>query len=168
MSDWLSDWLWDKAPGLGAVVIAMSSLGYSVFSARRTAFRSRQPVLVFEYADDGWHLESVGNGPAINILLAFRGDDMRWKCPLRIPPLAKDAKYHIKELGNLSVRHLGASYTDSSRRWYSTLSVNDENVVKRGRKLPSFKDSEIARHWHNVSFEDHVELAYSNERRDSA
>jgi hypothetical protein len=168
MSVELHNWLIDKAPGLAAAVIAMGALGFSILSARRTAVRSRQPVLVFEYADDGWHVENVGNGPAINILLAFRGDKMPWKCPLRIPPLAKDAKYHIKELGNLSVRHLGASYTDSSRHWYSTLSVNDENVVKRHRKLPSFKDSEITRHWHGVSFEDHAELAYSIERPDSA
>jgi hypothetical protein len=158
MSDALRAWLLDKAPGLGAAIIATCSLFYSVYSARRTAVRSRQPDLVFEYADDGWYLENVGNGPAINILLAFRGDKTPWKCPLRIPPLAKDAKYHIKELGRLSVRHLGASYTDSSGHWYSTLSVNDENVVERGRALPSFDDSEISRHWHKVSFEDHGEL----------
>jgi hypothetical protein len=154
MNNELRAWLIDKAPGIGAVVIATSSLVYSMVSARRSAARSRQPVLVFEYAEEGWHVENVGNGPAINIYLAFRGDKTPWKCPLRIPPLAKDAKYHIKELGKLNVRHLGSSYTDSSGHWYSTLSVNDENVVKRGRALPSFKDSEISRHWHGVIFKD--------------
>jgi hypothetical protein len=160
MSEVLRAWLLDKGPSLGAVFIAMCSLLYSVISARRTAVRSSQPVLVFEYADDGWHVENVGNGPAVNILLAFRGrgDNTPWKCPLRIPPLAKDAMYHIKELGKLSVRHLGASYTDSYSRWYSTLSVDDENVVTRGRSLPSFDDSEIIRSWQNVSFEHHVDL----------
>jgi hypothetical protein len=158
MSVELHDWLIDKAPGLGAVFIAMCSLLYSWISARKTAVRSRQPVLVLEYADDGWHVENVGNGPAIDILLAFRGDKTPWKCPLRIPPLAKDAKYHIKELGKLSVRHLGASYSDSSHHWYSTRSVNDKNVVERGRTLPSFADSEISRHWRKVSFEHHVDL----------
>lgn len=154
MNNELRAWLIDKAPGIGAVVIATSSLIYSIVSAKTTAARSRRPVLVFEYADDGWHLENVGNGPAINICLAFRGDETLWKYPLRIPPLAKDGKYHIKELGRLNVRHLGASYTDSSGQWYSTLSVNDENVVKRGRALPSFKDSEVTRHWHGAHFDD--------------
>jgi hypothetical protein len=154
MSDVLRACLLDKAPSLAAALIATCSLWVSIRLAKKTAVQSRRPVLVFEYADDGWHLENVGNGPAINICLAFRGDNTPWKYPLRIPPLAKDAKYHIKELGKLNVRHLGASYTDSSGHWYSTLSVNDENVVKRGRTLPSFKDSEITRHWHKVSFED--------------
>ena len=150
MNNELRAWLIDKAPGMGAVVIASGSLVYSMISARRSAARSRQPVLV-EYAEDGWHVENVGNGPGINIYRAVRCDKTPWKRPFRIPPLAKDAKYHIKELGKLNVRHLGASYTDSSGHWYSTLSVNDENIVKRGRALPSFKDSEIVRHWHGLS-----------------
>lgn len=154
MSDVLRAWLADKATSLVAVFIATLSLVFSMLFAKRTEVRSRQPVLVFEYSDDGWYLENVGNGPAINICLAFRGDNTAWKYPLRIPPLAKDAKYHIKELGKLNVRHLGATYTDSSRHWYSTLSVNDENVVKPGRALPLFDDSEITRHWHGASFED--------------
>jgi hypothetical protein len=167
MSDWLHHLLLDNASGLVAAVIATFALLFGIYSARKTAVRSIQPVLVFEYAVDCWYVENVGNGASINILLAFRGDNMPWKCPLRIPPLAKGAKYRIKELGKLSVRHLGASYTDCFRRRYSTLSINDENVVKKGHALPWFVDSKIKRHWGNVSFEEQVDLAYSNERRDS-
>lgn len=151
-------WLIDNATSIAAVIISVVSLTWTIISSQRTEVRSRRPVIVFEYANEGWCVENVGNGPAIEILLAFRGDETPWKYPIRIPPLAQGARYQIKELGSLNVRHLGASYRDSAGDYYSTLSVNDRNIVKHGRALPDFKEDEIIRHWHGINLQDKVEV----------
>ena len=154
----MTKWLLENAVSISAIIIAAISLFTSIFFSRRSEIRARRPVLIFEYSEDGWHVENVGNGPAIDILLAFRGDNTPWKCPLRIPPLARESKYKIKELGRLNVRHLGANYSDSAGYLYSTLSVDDKNTIEQGNKLPVFKDSEITRHWSNASFKDQKDV----------
>ncbi len=75
MSNDMNSWLVENAISVVAVVVAIVSLATSIVLARRTEIRGRKPVLLLEYSEDGWHIENVGNGPAIDILLAFRGDD---------------------------------------------------------------------------------------------
>jgi hypothetical protein len=63
--------------------------------------RSRIPVLVFIYDDarGGWALRNVGNGPALNVLVAqkhVKGDRCgQWYRPVRVPPIARDQEVPV-------------------------------------------------------------------------
>jgi hypothetical protein len=59
---------------IASVAIALASLTVNFGLARRAAVRARKPVLVFvdEPARGAWVLHNVGNGPALNVLVAQR------------------------------------------------------------------------------------------------
>jgi hypothetical protein len=116
----------------------------------RLNFRaSARPVLVFEYVpEEGWHLKNIGQGPALNIIVAQHGKS-GWKHPVRVPALSKDGStklvwcLHDNELG------LGAMYEDGYRKKYPSECHNDLSTVKRGWVFGPWKEPQIGRLWAN-------------------
>jgi hypothetical protein len=80
---------------IAVVSVAIATLSFIVnfWVGQRAAARARKPVLVF--VDDPergcWVLQNVGNGPALNVLVAHQGKDGKWFNPVFAPPLAKEA-----------------------------------------------------------------------------
>jgi hypothetical protein len=138
-----------------ATVIAIVSLAIAAVSfvvnywvSHRAAIRARKPVLVF--VDDPrsgcWVLQNVGNGPALNVLVAQR-EFGYWFNPVLTPPLAKDSGFSLEWLGRVNTTGLGATYSDfEDRRYTSTLGGERSRTYERNR-LPDWNDREVRRYW---------------------
>jgi hypothetical protein len=131
-----------------SLTIAATSFVVNYWVGHRAAIRARKPVLVF--VDDpkrgSWVLQNVGNGPALNVLVAQREFDY-WINPVLTPPLAKDAVFALEWLGRVNTTGLGATYSDfEDRRYTSTLGGERSRAYEHNR-LPDWKDGEVRRYW---------------------
>lgn len=147
--------------GLPLASLLMSAVTFAIaYHASRVAERrARIPVLVFVYdIDRGWLLRNVGNGPALNIVLAYLADHVRdpnlWQGKTRVPPLARDQEMVLKWLGRKNVAVLAATYEDflssdtSHRpRTYTVIAEYDLNKVVLQRLLPEWSVDETIPYW---------------------
>lgn len=133
-----------------AIIVALISLTVSTWSGLRAIIVGMRPVLVFEYdSDEGWVLYNIGNGPALNILVAQKRVKGGWFNPVRIPPLPKEGKFLLGWLQHVNDTGLGSCYEDFKARAYSSICGNDLSRVYNGLKLPRWNEKEIGRHWNH-------------------
>jgi hypothetical protein len=114
-------------------------------------------VLVFIYDSHGhWLLRNVGNGPALNIVMALKEkhDDISWQRPTRIPPIGRGGEFSLSWLGDTDVAMMAASYEDflaadttSESRGYTVSMSYDQNHIKPRRELPRWDITESSAHW---------------------
>lgn len=141
---------WTKYVSSVALVVSIASFGLSYRLSRDAAITSVRPVLVFQFdVNTGWSVRNVGNGPALDVLVAMRtGDNADWTQPLRIPPLSNDGEFGLQRWAVYAdARTLGATYRDIQQRTYSTTCTDDVSVVQVGNALRTWPDSQIGRHW---------------------
>jgi len=132
----------------GAFLVSVISLSISFWNNRRTAITGVKPVLVFVYSKEkGWTLQNIGNGPAMNIIIAQKRIAGEWHSPVRVPPIAKGSEFVLTWLAHTNDAGLGAIYTDFQDRAYTSICGNDLSRVYDGRKLPTWQEREIGRHW---------------------
>jgi hypothetical protein len=145
---------------LSVAALVLSAITFVLaYRATLTADRrSRIPVLVFVYDNGSWILRNVGNGPALNIIVAirWRHEDPadRWDLPTRVPPIATDREFLLTWLGASNVAVLAATYQDflqantsGEARSYSVTSRYDLNEVVTRRILPAWSVDETVPHW---------------------
>jgi hypothetical protein len=131
-----------------SVGIAFASLVLNVVLSQRASVRARKPVLVFvDDPEQGcWVLRNVGNGPALNVLVAERQRG-HWFNPVRVTPLGKDSSFPLTWLGRVNTSGLGASYSDfEGGRYTSTLGAEIAKAYESDR-LPQWEEKEIKRYW---------------------
>jgi hypothetical protein len=131
-----------------SVAIAFLSLAINLVLNRRAALRARKPVLVFvDDPEQGcWTLQNVGNGPALNVIVAQRAGG-QWFNPVRVPPFAKDTVYQLEWLGRVNDTGLGVSYADFEGHRYTATLGEEIARTYEGERLPSWSDAEIGRYW---------------------
>jgi hypothetical protein len=114
----------------------------------RNAVLGRKPVLVFLYdGNRGWMLRNIGNGPALNIIVAQKHIGGNWFNPVRIPSLPKDGEFIPIWLGHVNTTGLGATYTDFENKPYTSTCGNDLSQVFVGKLFGPWTETEIGRHW---------------------
>ena len=87
----------------------------------QVCYHRRKPVLTFVYDDEtGWNLRNIGNGPALNVIVAQKDVGGQWFNPVRVSPLTKDRAFVCCWLGNVITIGLGVTYTD-----FKTLEPSD-------------------------------------------
>jgi hypothetical protein len=130
-----------------AILISLIALAVSTSQTWRAAVSGRRPVLVFVYDQSaGWVVRNIGNGPAMNVIIAQKGEAAPWVKPVRIPPLATNSEFVLAWLDH-NVYGLGATYMDFTGRPYTSTCVNDLSETTAGRAFGPWRDSEIERHW---------------------
>lgn len=131
-----------------SVAIAALSFVTNFWVGRRAAVRARKPVLVFvdDPEEQCWVLHNVGNGPALNVLVAQRQDG-RWFNPVFAPPLARDARFPLTWLGRINVTGLGAGYSDFEDYRYTSTLGGERSRTYDGNRLPNWADHEARRYW---------------------
>jgi hypothetical protein len=133
-----------------SVVIAFGALVVNFALSHRASVRARKPVLVFVFGDEHdrteWVLRNVGNGPALNVLVAVRSQG-EWFNPVRVPPLAKDASFRLTWVMPYDQVGLGASYGDFEGRRYTATLGDEVARAYDGDRLPEWNDAEIVRYW---------------------
>jgi len=143
---------------VAAFAISALTLGSSFRVWQLGDRRSRIPVLVFLLVPDrGWTLRNVGNGPALNIVVARKAShtDSSWLDPTRVPPIARDGELHLAWLvPGTDVDALGATYqdflgADTSRpgRTYTAICEYSLNSVRPGRRLPNWSAEQTEPDW---------------------
>jgi hypothetical protein len=130
-----------------ALLVSAGSFAVNLAVGHRAAVRGRKPVLVFvDEPGDCWTLRNIGNGPAINVVVAQRKDG-RWFNPVRVRPMAKDASERLEWLDRVNDTGLGVSYADSEQRHYTATLGAEILHVYDGRRLPDWDDSDVRRYW---------------------
>ena len=131
-----------------ALVVSVVSFALSYLQSRKGAIASVMPVLAFVYERDGhWVLQNLGNGPALNVVVAEKTTDTsEWSNPVRIPPLPREGRFPLPSV-NVNARWLGASYNDIEGHEYTATCVNDDSRVQAGRALPRWAAGEVRPHW---------------------
>ena len=139
---------WKQYVSVAALVVSIISFSLTYGLSMKSAVTSVRPVLIFEYTQqDGWSVRNVGNGPALNVLVAMKDENSDWKVPVRVPPLQKDGRFSLHWVGHLNVRTLGVTYMDIAERMYSSICTDDLSTTYDGNKLKPWVESEIAAHW---------------------
>jgi hypothetical protein len=128
------------------VVVSALALVVSFFGYRLTAVRGVKPVLVIVYRESGWQVKNIGNGPALDVIVAERPEGGTWAHPMRVPPLAKDAELDLV-LDDPNVKWIGARYSDIDGRVYSSECSEDLTRVVEGDRFPHWPDQQILRDW---------------------
>ena len=105
-----------------AVAISALSLWIGSRHQRSSDQSGRMPVLVFQYdGRSGWLLRNVGNGPALNVVVACKHvegpEKGRWFRPVRLPPLSRDGELLLTWLGHGGDFGLGATYGGLRGPW---------------------------------------------------
>ena len=131
-----------------ALLISVATLGVTYRSWQLADRRSRLPVLVFlDSPGPRWRLKNVGNGPALNIVVAqkFKHGDTEWVEPTRVPALGRDEELALTWVaggGNVDVP--AAAYSDlvgadgrGRGRRFTTLCANNINTVEPGERIPA-------------------------------
>jgi hypothetical protein len=140
---------------VGALVVSVASFVISFLAARATERRARMPVLVFVYTfEKGWKIRNVGNGPALDVVVAQKEVGGDWFEPRRVPPMGRDHELVLEWIGHDNEHGLGATYSDflgaaedHRRGRYTVTCGNDLNRVRRGTHLPRWKESRIRAYW---------------------
>jgi hypothetical protein len=133
---------------IASVAIALASFIVNYGLTRRAAVRARKPVLVFvdDPAQGAWVLQNVGNGPALNVLVAQRQEG-QWFNPVIVPPLSAESSYPLRWLGRINVTGLGVTCADFEDRRYTSTLGGERSRTYDGNRLPQWDDGEIRRHW---------------------
>jgi hypothetical protein len=141
---------------VASVAIAFASLVVNFVLNHRAAVRARKPVLVFvdESVDESarWVLRNVGNGPALNVLVAQRDTEKKtWFNPVLVPPFAKDAFVSLEWIDRAADPGLAATYEDFENRCYTSTLGGETARTYDGDRLPEWKrigkDREVKRYW---------------------
>jgi hypothetical protein len=128
-----------------ALVLSATTFGVNLWIGHRAEVRARKPVLGF-VDDPGagcWTLKNIGNGPALNVIVAQRTDG-EWFDPVRCPPLAKDEVLALQWLGRVDDTGLGAEYADAEGRIYTSTVGGEVLRSYEGRRLPDWNAMERA------------------------
>jgi hypothetical protein len=132
-----------------SLTLALVSFAVNFVLNQRAAVRARKPVLVF--VDDpeasGWVLRNVGNGPALNVVVAQRERELGWFNPVRVPPLGRDAAFRLHWLGRWNAGGLGSTYSDFEDRRYTSTLGGEISRTYEGDRLPDWRDEEVKKHW---------------------
>jgi hypothetical protein len=134
-----------------SVAIAFGAVVLNFALSHRAAVRARKPVLVFvfdteERHEGEWVLRNVGNGPALNVLVAMRAEG-EWFNPVRVPPLARDSSFALPWTARTGSAGLGASYGDFEGRRYTSTLGGEIARAYDGDRLPALDDEEVVRYW---------------------
>jgi len=128
-------------------VVSAFSVAFSYLKGRYDEVTGVRPALVFMYGTGhGWEVHNVGNGPALNVVVARASHEEsaagHWTDPVRVPPMKKDGYYAI----HWSPQHdgsFGVTYEDMWGRPYTTVFARERNQIRPGRHLLRWREEEV-------------------------
>ena len=115
---------WQKFSSTAALAVSVTSfaLSYSLSvknaSSAKNAITSVQPIWVFhDNRERGRSVRNVGNGPALDVLIARRTDDQSdWTHPVRMAPVSKDGRVRLEMVRTQQCTYSGCSLCGCPRR----------------------------------------------------
>ena len=131
-----------------AVIVSVATFVVSLWAGLRAESRARKPVLVFidQPADGNWVIRNIGNGPALNIVVAQRQDGF-WFNPVKVPPLGRESSFSLVWLERTNDTGLGTTYVDFEGHAYTSTLGDEIARTYEGHRLPTWRDDEVERYW---------------------
>lgn len=128
-----------------SIVLSVSAISITYFIFRKTHKTSVQPVIVFsnlekEKGDNtSWIIENVGNGPALNVLIAGGTHQFDWNDEdiTLIPAIGCNISRRLHWIKQKAA--LLATYKDIYGREYTTICVHNKHTIKEGNSFPTLK-----------------------------
>ena len=128
-------------------LISLAVAGFSLHRALRADRDAKRPVLIFVLGEDyRWHLQNLGNGPALDIVVSQIPKGSReWQRPTRVPPQrGKDGEVKLGWLKQDNDHALGAVYMDFKGRSYNSVCRRNRTDISEGRgNVPMWDETEI-------------------------
>src|SRR6266568_7873730 len=124
---------------LAALTLSLVATVTSVYFSQASLRTSILPTLVFVYSvDSGWAVRNIGNGPAINVVLAVEpSSGSGWQSPTQLYPVPVAEQVWLPWVGH-NPKRLGVTYTDAYNRTYTSICDNDLTVINGGERLPEW------------------------------
>src|SRR5689334_9166831 len=120
---------------IAAFVVAALTL---VLTVRRDVNAIR-PILVFTYRNDGWYVENVGNGPAMDLVFhRLRNGTVTQN--VRLPTLATGSQFCLHFARHDSEQIFLATYRDTRGKRYSSRSQSDLSTTTKGFQIQRSSD----------------------------
>lgn len=134
---------------LSVIAIALSFTNFIVtlvLTIKRDIGAIR-PVLVFTYKTEiGWHIENIGNGPALDIVF-HRLNQESVTQNVRLPTLAKGSEFFLHFARHDSKQIFVATYRDADSRPYTSRSQHDVSTQTKGLAVQRPSDPESLDRW---------------------
>lgn len=105
-----------------------------------------RPVLVFTYKDEGWNIENLGNGPALDLIF-HRQSGQAVTQSVRLPALAKGTSFCLHFARHDSKQTFIATYCDADGRPYSSQSRHDLSTSMKGFQVDRPDAETLVRWW---------------------
>jgi len=128
-----------------AIVVSILAITVSYLASLKSRIIGLQPVLVFCFnSGRGWSVKNIGNGPALNIVLALLDADDQWVSPEGIPSLAVNGEFVFGSFNTqIKIIGWGCLYTDISERSYSSIQKGNKTQIVTGSLFPAWNCDEI-------------------------
>lgn len=128
---------------VAAVVIALLSLWFSLWSFGRSARASVRPILIFERTtESNWTLHNVGTGPALDVLVGDQTwGDKKWVQVAQCHAIAAGSTITLPWL-----RHgceLAATYVDVEGHDYTSWCKAYKTAVSRGNQFSDWERTDF-------------------------
>ncbi len=136
-----------------AVTVAFTSFVVTLVLTIRRDHGAIRPVLVFTYRQDGWHVENLGNGPALDVIFHRVSAESATQT-VRLPSLAKGGELLLHFARHDAKQIFVATYRDADGRPYSSGSRHDVSTSRKGFSIEPPADPETLPRWWRLSDSD--------------
>jgi hypothetical protein len=133
---------------ISVVALALALINFVVTLALtlRRDVGAIRPVLVFTYRREGWHIENLGNGPALDLMFHRQSGEAVTQS-VRLPALAKGASFCLHFARHDSTQIFVATYRDADGRPYSSQSRHDLSTSMKGFQVDRPDAKGLVRWW---------------------
>jgi hypothetical protein len=150
-----------------AIVVSLLTFAWTYWASQRTERRARMPILVLFPDQSGWRLENIGNGPALNIVIAQgrgvatpdhcielrRRVSLRdgsapgesWCNPIHLRPMPAGGSQRVP--WRFSTTGVGVSYTDALGSVYTLRTSRHGSRLIEKQAIPAWNEQE----WRQLS-----------------
>jgi len=129
-----------------ALVLSVINFVVTLLLTVRRDVSAIRPMLVFTYRAEGWHIENLGNGPALDLMFhRLLGESVTQN--VRLPALGKGATFCLHFARHDSRQIFIATYRDADGRPYSSRSRRDLSTTQKGFEVPRLVDPESVQRW---------------------
>ena len=132
--------------GIVALVLSVINFVVTLVLTMRRDITAMRPVLVFTYRAEGWHVENLGNGPALDLMFhRLSGESVTQN--VRLPALGKGAAFCLHFARHDSKQIFVTTYRDTDGRPYSSRSRHDLSTSRKGFEIQRNVEPESVQRW---------------------
>lgn len=136
-----------------ALVLGIANFLVTLRLTMRRDIGAIRPVLVFIYKTEGWHIENIGNGPALDVIFHWLSGATNLQ-NVRLPILAKSSNVLLHFARHAAKQVFAVTYRDADGRPYTTRSQHDVSITTAGFGVTRPGNIEMITRWWQLADSD--------------